>query len=337
MKKTLLLPLIALLAACDQSTGPELRPNIIFIMMDDLGYGQLGIHTDGLSSQDFDPFFTQWVDSMQDYSPEEALEFSKRAVPTLKSLASGGIIFTNAYVTSSLCAPSRLGIATGIHQNRFGVYSNGDGEEGGFPPGSLLVEELKDRGYRTAHIGKWHIGRRNQEILSELLKRHGLPEETTYHELAQQHPEVYEEVQNSGYYGSVTAAHHPLNNGFDYYYGYNTWASQFYHSTLVWENFEHAGRQQGYNTDVFTQKALRFIKKQKSEERPFFLQLHYHAVHDSLEPKAPDSYYDRFNSSSFDLNNFYAHMYGVDQNVKKIIDYLRAEGLYDNTLIHIHF
>ena len=331
MKYFLLLFLIAGISACSKVTEP--KPNILFIMMDDLGYGQLGIYNDTLSTSDFDPFFVHLVDSMQDYSPEEALEFSKKAIPTLNSLAKEGLIFTKAYVTSSLCAPSRLGMATGIHQNRLGVYSNADGEEGGFASGTLLAERIKKAGYRTAHIGKWHIGRRNSKVLTGILSRHGLPAETPFHELAQTHPAVYEEVKNSGYYGSVVEEHHPLNNGFDYYFGYNTWASQFYHSTLVWENFEHAGKQTGYNTDVFTDKALAFIDKQDREGRPFFLQLHYHAVHDSLEPKAPDPYYQHFSSPSSDLHNFYAHVYGVDQNVKRIIDYLKANDLYDNTLI----
>ena len=69
-------------------------------------------------------------------------------------------------------------------------------------------------------------------------------------------------IQNCGYSGSVIPEHHPLNNGFDYYFGYNHWASQFYNSTLVWENFKHAGKQKGYNTDVFTDKALDFMEQQ---------------------------------------------------------------------------
>ena len=82
--------------------------------------------------------------------------------------------------------------------------------------------------------------------------------------------------------------------GFDYYYGYNNWASQFYNSTIVWENFKNAGKQKGYNTDVFTDKAMEFMSKQIDTENPFYVQLHYHAVHDSLEPRAPDKYFNQF-------------------------------------------
>ena len=321
-----------LLSACTNSPEDQ-RPNILFVMMDDLGFGQFGVYNDTLKVDDFDPFFVQLVDSLQGYSKEKALEFSKLAIPTMTNLAKNGILFTKAYASSNLCAPSRIGIATGILQNRFGVYENADGEAHGIPPGSHLVKHLKTIGYQTAHIGKWHIGRRNKKILSDILKKHGLPENTNYFDLSQSHPEIFNEIKQSGYYGSVIEEHHPLNNGFDYYYGYNTWASEYYHSTYVWENFQHAGQQKGYNTDVFTEKAMDFMTAQLANKEPFFLQLHYHAVHDSIEPKAPDQYYNRFQSPSFDLNNFYAHIYGVDYNIKRMVDLLKSKNAFDNTII----
>lgn len=332
MKNLLFLFLILNISACSTKESPP-RPNILFVMMDDLGYGQFGVNNEGLRTSDFDPFFVHLVDSLQGYDHEKALEMSKRAIPTMSRLARNGILFKRAYASSNLCAPSRLGVATGILQNRFGVYANADGEKHGFEPGTHLAGKLQAVGYRTAHIGKWHIGRRNREILQEILRSHDLPEQTNYHDLAQSHPEIYQEVKESGYYGSVIQEHHPLNNGFEYYYGYNTWASQFYRSTYVWENFEHAGQQEGYNTDVFTDQALAFIKDQEQSEQPFYVQLHYHAVHDSLEPRAPDRYLEPFTSASFDVNNFYAHIYGVDQNLKRIVDYLQSTGELDNTII----
>ena len=58
-------------------------PNLLFIMMDDLGYGQFGLYNDSLTVDAFDPYFTQLVAERQDYTPEQALEFSRRAMPTL--------------------------------------------------------------------------------------------------------------------------------------------------------------------------------------------------------------------------------------------------------------
>jgi len=141
------------------------------------------------------------------------------------------------------------------------------------------------------------------------------------------------ELEKTGYRGSVIKDNHPLNNGFDYYYGYNNFASEFYNSYLVWENYEHAGKQEGYNTDVFTNKAIDFMDRQISDKKPFYLQLHFHAVHDSLEPIAPAKYLDRFDAKYLQLNNFYAHVYGVDQNIGRMVDFLKSKKQYENTMI----
>lgn len=330
-----LLTLFCLLVAFSgcQDEIEDRPPNLLFIMMDDLGYGQFAINNDTLATEDFDPYFVNLVKEQQDYTPQEALEFSKIAIPTMNRLAREGVRFTQAYTSSNLCAPSRLGIATGILQHRLGVYRNTDCEERGLDPGSHLAEKLHDLGYATAHIGKWHIGRRRHQMLVDATQRHGIKDTLSYNQIARLYPDIYRKLVEEGYYGSVIDEHNPLRNGFDYYYGYNNWASQFYHSTLVWENYEHAGKQPGYNTDVFTDKALTFMQEQVNQQKPFYVQLHYHAVHDSLQPKAPDAYFNRFDSDSYDLSNFYAHVYGVDANVQRIVDYLSSVNELENTLI----
>ena len=309
------------------------RPNVIFILMDDLGYGQCGLYNDNLTVNEFDPLFVDSVKRSQGYDLYEALKFSKIAMPTLNTLAEEGMLFTRAYTSSSLCAPSRLGIATGRLQNRMGIYRNIDCETKGLEPNTHLARYIREQGYATAHIGKWHIGRRNDQMIIDALRSHGILDTLSFGEVRDAYPEIYEELWDAGYYGSVIDAHNPLQNGFDYYFGYNNWASQFYNSALVWENYEHTGKQKGYNTDVFTDSALSFIKKQVVQQKPFYVQLHYHAVHDSLEPKAPNVYFDQFNSDSYDLNNFYAHAYAVDYNIERMINYLKDSKIYDNTII----
>lgn len=327
--------LITIIFGCSQNYKSKTvqKPNILFIMMDDLGYGQFGIYNDTITPSDFNPYFVHLVDSLQGYSLDKALEFSKTAIPTLTSLAKSGVIFTNTFTSSNLCAPSRLGIATATLQNKWGIYTNTDCEEQGIIPGTHLAERLKACGYKTAHIGKWHIGRRNIQIINKVLQKHGIKEKLSYEQISENYKEIFKEVEELGYYGSVINEHNPLNNGFDYYFGYNNWASQYYNSTYVWENFEHAGRQKGYNTDVFTHKAMEFMGKQIKNQNPFYIQLHYQAVHDSLEPKAPPVYFDKFDSESYTLNNFFAHVYGVDYNVNRIIKFLKSKGQYENTLI----
>jgi uncharacterized sulfatase len=311
----------------------ETPPNVIFIMMDDLGYGQFALHNDQLTTDQYDPYFVSLVNENEAYSMDKALEFSKIAMPGMHQLAEEGIVFRNAFTSSSLCAPSRLGIATATLQCKMGVYRNTDCEQRGLDPNSHLAELIKQQGYATAHIGKWHIGRRNDQMVIDALQKYGIADTLTYAQTGRLYPEVYQELLEGGYYGSVIDEHNPLQNGFDYYFGYNNWASQFYNSTLVWENYKHAGKQKGYNTDVFTDTALAFINRQVVNNKPFYVQLHYHAVHDSLQPKAPNRYFSRFNSDSYELNNFYAHVYGVDQNIGRIVDRLKEWNIYENTII----
>ena len=325
------LPIVYVVTGCQTNT--ERPPNIIFVLMDDLGYGQLGLYNDTLSVEDFDPHFVHLVDSLQGYALEKSLEFTKRAIPTITQLAERGLVFSQAFTSSNICAPSRLGIATGILQNRWGIYTNRDCENSGLRPGTHLAEKFKALNYQTAHIGKWHIGKKNQRLRNEVIRQHDIDPNIPLSEIWSNHPELLRELEINGYLGSVDPAQHPLQNGFDYYYGYNYWASQYYNSTNVWENYTHAGVQAGYNTDVFTDRALDFMEQQLDDENQFYVQLHYHAVHDSVEPQAPARYFDHFDADSYDLNNFYAHVYAVDFNLNRIVQFLKSRGAYENTLI----
>ncbi|HVF26677.1 MAG TPA: arylsulfatase, partial [Pyrinomonadaceae bacterium] len=103
------------------------KPNIIFILADDLGYGDLGSYGQ-----------------------------KKIKTPHLDRMAAGGIRFTQFYSGSTVCAPSRAALMTGLHTGHAYIRGNGD-----IPlrPNDLTVAEiLKSSGYRTAVIGKWGLG-----------------------------------------------------------------------------------------------------------------------------------------------------------------------------------
>ena len=325
--------LFTVLFSAAVSVDADQRPNLLLIMMDDLGYGQCQFNNARLTVDQCDPYFVELVQRRQDYTPEQALEMSRRAMPSLTRLSENGVVFSRAFAASPLCAPARYAIATGRRPGNAGIFTNMDVESRGIKPGTHLAHVLQDAGYATAHIGKWHIGKRDDSMLRDALKRHGVQEQLHFFQIRDRHPKIYNELWDAGYYGSVTREQNPLNNGFDYYCGYNNWASQFYDSTLGWEGYKHAGRQAGYNTEIFTRKALEFIRRQVEDEKPFFVQLHYHAVHDYLEPNAPDRYWNGFRSPSYPLSNFYAHINAVDQNVNQLAEFLRRNGQLENTLI----
>ena len=109
------------------------KPNILIIVADDLGYATTGAFGG-------DP--------------------NRVATPNIDRLANEGARFTDAYVTASVCAPSRSGLLTGRYQQRFGCYANYDNQKGPGVPGSetMMARYFKDAGYATAAIGKWHVG-----------------------------------------------------------------------------------------------------------------------------------------------------------------------------------
>jgi arylsulfatase A-like enzyme len=109
-------------------------PNIVLIVSDDMGYGDIGIH----GSKDI-------------------------PTPNIDALARGGVRFTDAYVTGPYCSPTRAGLLTGRYPQRFGHEFNIDfspaHQDAGLPLGeTTLANRLKAAGYRTAIFGKWHLG-----------------------------------------------------------------------------------------------------------------------------------------------------------------------------------
>jgi arylsulfatase A-like enzyme len=107
-------------------------PNVIVILTDDLGYGDLGAYGGKV------------IDT-----------------PNIDALAASGVRFTDGYATAAVCAPSRAGLISGRHQARFGFEFNpvGRDEQTGVPVTEhSIAQVMKSAGYATAMVGKWHIG-----------------------------------------------------------------------------------------------------------------------------------------------------------------------------------
>jgi uncharacterized sulfatase len=312
------------------------RPNFIFIMLDDFGIGQFAPSAQNLTPADMDPEFVEYVKNMPShiYPVEDAIQAAKISMPKMLELSQESLFFNRAYAASALCAPSRLGFATGRHPNRFGVYENAD--INAFDPflnkNDILASRLQSAGYATAQIGKWHLGPLDESVAEAVFRRLGLPDDTRPGQLNRQSAE-YQALEQSGYFGSVPQALNPLNVGFDYYFGYNYHQSRFYNEWNVWENFTPAGFQKEYNTETFTDKAADFIRSALRQNKPFFVSLNYHAVHGPLFPSAPEHYMEHLEGFPHLLQNFFGHVRAVDAGVEQLIDLLREEGALENTIV----
>ncbi len=212
----------ALAAPLSNIQADDQKPNIILIMADDLGYADVGYH--GQNSQ--------------------------IQTPNLDKLASQGVQFRNGYVTNAVSSPSRAGMLTGRYQQSFG-YEDNPGpfrQKKGIHPGipadvKMLPEFLKEVGYATGCIGKWHIGGEEDDV--SFPTRRGF----------------------DMYYGFLPGA--------DTYYPAKERTSH-----PIFDN-ERITRPEGYLTELYGDRAIEFVTKNK--KNPFFLYLAFNAVHSPMQ------------------------------------------------------
>lgn len=262
----LLVPLARQYAA-DASPSP--KPNILFIVADDMGYADCGAH-------------------------------GCRDVPTpnLDALTAGGIRFTDGYVTGAVCSPSRAALMTGRHQLRDGVPDwippGKPGMNAGVP---TAADYLKKAGYRTAVVGKWHLGEQDQ---CNPLNR-GFDE----------------------FYGF-------LGGGRNYFP--DPPKAKVNHYTQIVRGREPATETE-YTTHAFGREAANFIVRQKGKDQPFFLYLAFNAVHTPMQ--APDDYLQRFASIEDKKRRTYAGMLSaMDDAIGKVLKAVRDTGNEEKTLIY---
>jgi arylsulfatase A-like enzyme len=231
--------------------------------------------------------------------------YGGREIPTpnIDRLAASGVRCTNGYVTASVCAPSRAGLMTGRYQQRFGHEFNG-------PNSPVPGYSMADMGLDPAELT---MGNRMQEA--------------GYHTIALGKWHLGEQP-----------GHHPLQRGFDEFYGFLAGARSYFPSDDPAER--HMLRQGNtvlsepdnvhYLTDDLTDRAVEFIDK--NQDRPFFMYLAYNAVHNPMEGKP--EIIDRFgNITDTKRRTYAAMMASLDEGVGRVMETLDREQLTDNTLI----
>ena len=251
------------------------RPNFVVFMTDDQGYGDLSC----MGNTDF-------------------------RTPNIDAVAEQGARFTNWYSGSPVCSPSRASLLTGRYPGNAGVRAILAGHRkatGLTAQAPTIAAAVKELGYQTAIVGKWHLG----------LQEQSRPNQNGF----------------DYFYGFMAGC-------IDYYSHIFYWSmadGKTDPTHDLWEN-DHEFYDNGkYFTEMVTDKAVEKIRQMNREEEPFFLYVAYNAPHYPMH--APRKYLDRFPELPADRRIMAAMLSAVDDGVGQIVDELKRQGILEDTVI----
>ena len=288
MKKLATLIFLTLIGT--NSLKAQDKPNVVFILADDMGYGDLGAYGQKLIH-----------------------------TPNIDKLAENGLLFTQFYAGTSVCAPSRSSLMTGQHTGHTPIRGNYEIKPEGqrpLPDSTITIAKIfKKAGYATGDFGKWGLG-------------------------------------------FVGSSGDPLNQGFDQFFGYNCQRqSHNYFPEHLWDNTQKVildndlVKLKEYAPELIQKQALNFIEANKA--KPFFLYLSYTLPHAGLQlpigNEAFEHYKKAFNEQprtikkEWDGNGYQPQAYPhaayaamvttLDTYVGQVVTKLKTLGLDKNTLI----
>ena len=213
--KPILIFLCSLVLVCP-GFAKDKQPNIVILLADDLGSKDIGCYGGPVKT------------------------------PALDNLAAKGVKFTNFYSAAPVCSPARATLLTGRHHLRTGVYTviqdhihnmHLKQEE------VTIAELLKENGYDTVHLGKWHLGTPFRGMKKPWIDEHG----------------------------------------FDYWFATDLNAAPSHHNPAnFWRNREKVGEIKGYACQIVVDEAITWLDKKRDPNKPFFLNIWFHEPHAPL-------------------------------------------------------
>ena len=259
------------------------RPNIVVIVSDDQGYGDLSC----MGATDF-------------------------RTPTLDALAASGARFTSFCVNSPVCSPSRASLMTGRYPGNAGVrnilmaYRDTPGLPDDAP---TLAAALREQGYHTGLVGKWHLG----------VAEGSRPGDCGFDE----------------WFGH-------LGGAFDFY-SHLIWSAANREIVVngrkgigflmhdLWDNGQEVWRDGEYATEMFGERAVQFVRGAAQRDQPFFLYLAFNAPHHPMH--APEKYKERFPHLPPDRQIMAAMISAMDDQIGNVMDEVDRQGQRENTIV----
>lgn len=239
------------------------QPNVIVVITDDQGYGDLG------------------------FTGNKAIN-----TPNLDKLRTESLLLDNFHVDPT-CAPTRSALMTGRYSNRVGVWHTIQGRSMLRKRETTMADIFGDNGYATGIFGKWHLG----DVYPYRPGDRGF--------------------QHVVYHGAGGVGQAP-----DY------WGNDYFDDTYI-VNGKHK-QFEGFCTDVWFDEGIKFIKDNK--DKPFFAYISTNAPHGPLN--TPEEYWKPYDGKPGVADpRFYGMITNIDDNMKKLVDFLDAEGLAENTIL----
>ncbi|MCP5116650.1 MAG: sulfatase-like hydrolase/transferase, partial [bacterium] len=275
------------------------RPNIVLMMADDLGWGDVGFHGNRVIR-----------------------------TPELDRMAAGGLEFERFYAGAPVCSPTRGSAISGRHPFRYGVYF---ANEGHMRAAELtLAELLRDAGYRTGHFGKWHLG-----TLTKTLKESNRGGPDGVADYAPPWENGFEVAFSSE---AKTPTYDPMwkpkadapSIGWDWIrdladaepYGTHYWRED---GRVVKDNLR------GDDSRVIMDRAVPFIERSAGQGRPFFAVIWFHSPH--LPVVAGPEHAGMYKQYSSYERNYYGTITAMDEQVGRLRHTLRNAGVARDTMV----
>ncbi|MBD3343545.1 MAG: sulfatase-like hydrolase/transferase [Chitinivibrionales bacterium] len=249
------------------------KPNIIYILCDDLGYGDLACYG----------------------HPEIK-------TPHLNNLVTEGVKLTENYAAAPVCSPARAGFLTGRTPNRSGIYDHlgstyfraaGIDYPHLSPKEITIAELLKEVGYTTSIVGKWHLDDHFDDLNGESM------------------PDI---------------------QGFDYYMATKNNAKDSHanpHNFV--RNGVPLDRIDGYSNDIIVDECIDWMSNTRDNAKPFFLFCSFHSPHEPVA--TPDEYKNMYSTGEENKDIYYGNVTHLDAAVGRLLEYLDNNNLRDNTFV----
>ncbi len=279
-------------------------PNIVLIMSDDQGWGDAGYmgHPDAIT-------------------------------PALDEMAEQGLVFHRFYAAAPVCSPTRASVLTGRHPFRQGIWHANAGQLRADAPN--LARLLKERGYRTGHFGKWHLGTLTTEVEDSNRGRPG--DETHYAPPWERHFDVafsteakvptydplIRPLDFDEHPGNLQRWWDPVEDPDDaIHYGTHYWNER---GEKVTENMD------GPNARVVMDRVLQFVDESVEREAPFFAVVWFH------EPHLPVVAGEKYREPFAHLDPYHQHYWGclkaMDEQIGRLRGRLRELNVAEDTMI----